>query len=115
MFENVSRFFTATKNFFFNGIGKIKDTIVDIVHIPGRVINTIHEDAKDVLSAANKTVMHVIDKTTETANHVISGAQNVIQTGQKTIGDTISHTADSLSFPLVLLGGALGLFMLTKK
>jgi phage-related protein len=115
MFDSVRNFFGRARTFFGNVYDKAKQVVSDIIHTPGRVVQAIHQDATDVLKSVKETVIHVVDKSSDTANHIITGAQSVIQTGQQTIGNTVNHVSDSLSMPLVLLAGGLGLFMLTKK
>ena len=72
----------------------------NFIHDVGKVTKPIHKDIVGLVSGAGKTFNHVVDAQASVAN-------NLIHTG----GSTLS----SLSLPLLVVGGGVLLFMLTKK
>ena len=72
----------------------------NFIHDVGKVTKPIHKDIVGLVSGAGKKFNHVVDAQASVAN-------NLIHTG----GSTLS----SLSLPLLVVGGGVLLFMLTKK
>lgn len=122
-FSDIGNFFNHdVKNFFSSAITKIShpgDTLKSVIHDIGdvassitnpienrisTVVNTLHTDARDFVGAYNKTVNQVINKGGDLAHDVV-----------KTTGSTVSNLGQSLSMPLLLVGGAAALFLLMKK
>jgi hypothetical protein len=66
----------------------------------GKVTKPLHKDATAVISGINKDMNHIVDTTGGIANNMIN----------KT-GSTLS----SLSMPLMIVGGAVLIYMVTKK
>ena len=72
----------------------------NFIHDVGHVTKPIHKDIVGLVNGAGKTFNHVVDTQASIAN-------NLIHTG----GSTLSN----LSLPLLVVGGGVLLFMLTKK
>ncbi len=70
------------------------------IHDAGKVTKPIHNDIKSLVKGANADLNKVIDTQSGIANNLI-----------KTSGSTLS----SLSLPLMLVGGAVLIYMVTKK
>ena len=70
------------------------------IHDAGKVSKPIHNDIKSLVKGADKDFNKVIDTQSGIANNPI-----------KTSGSTLS----SLSLPLMLVGGAVLIYMVTKK
>ena len=70
------------------------------IHDAGKVTKPIHNDKKSLVKGANADLNKVIDTQSGIANNLI-----------KTSGSTLS----SLSLPLMLVGGAVLIYMVTKK
>ena len=66
----------------------------------GKVTKPIHKDASNVISAMNKDFNHVVDVQAGALNNMV---------------DKGSSTLSSLSMPLVIIGGAVLIYMVTKK
>ena len=72
----------------------------NFIHDAGSVTKPLHKDVVGLVSGVGKTLNHVVDAQSSIAN-------NLIKTG----GSTLS----SLSLPLLIGGGCVLLYMLTKK
>jgi hypothetical protein len=72
----------------------------NFIHDVGHVTKPLHKDIVGLVSGAGKTFNHVVDTQASVANNLIH-----------TSGSTLS----SLSLPLLVFGGGVLLFMLTKK
>ena len=70
------------------------------IHDAGKITKPIHNDIKSLVKGANADLNKVIDTQSGIANNLI-----------KTSGSTLS----SLSLPLMLVGGAVLIYMVTKK
>ena len=70
------------------------------VHDAGKVTKPIHKDIASVVKGANQDLNKVIDKQASIANHMI---------------DKSASTLSSLSLPLIVVGGAVLVFVLMKK
>ena len=70
------------------------------IHDAGKVTKPIHNDIKSLVKGANADLNHLVDTQSGIANNLI-----------KTSGSTLS----SLSLPLMLVGGAVLIYMVTKK
>ena len=66
----------------------------------GKVTKPLHKDATAVISGMNKDMNHIVDTTGGIANNLI----------EKT-GSTLS----SLSMPLIIVGGIVLIYVITKK
>lgn len=84
-------------------------------HLVGGIVNTLHDDAKGVVNYVGSEIDHVINTYDHVLETGIGTAGSVANNLIHTAGDTASNIGESLSFPLVVVGGALALFMLTKK
>ncbi len=70
------------------------------IHDAGKITKPIHNDVKSLVKGANADLNHLVDTQSGIANNLI-----------KTSGSTLS----SLSLPLMLVGGAVLIYMVTKK
>ena len=70
------------------------------IHDAGKITKPIHNDVKSLVSGANKDLNHLVDTQSGIANNLI-----------KTSGSTLS----SLGLPLIIVGGAIAVYMITKK
>ena len=70
----------------------IKDT--------GKVTKPLHKDAQSVVAGMNKDFNHVVDVQAGALNNMV---------------DKGSSTLSSLSMPLIIIGGAVLIYMVTKK
>ncbi len=70
------------------------------IHDAGKVTKPIHNDIKSLVKGANADLNHLEDTQSGIANNLI-----------KTSGSTLS----SLSLPLIIVGGAIAVYMITKK
>ena len=66
----------------------------------GKVTKPIHKDASHVISGINKDFNHVIDTTGGIVNNMV---------------DRSASTLSSLSMPLMIVGAAVLIYMVTKK
>lgn len=119
MFEQVSNFFGNVKNFFADGIKTIKDGIRGaydkVTGGVSNVVGTVYTDLKSIVSGSGDIVKQVVNRGADNVEKLISGTENVIKHGQDTIGGTVSSLGNSLSMPLLLLGGAAAFYMLKMK
>ena len=70
------------------------------VHDAGKITKPIHKDIASVVSGANKDLNKVIDTQAGIANNMINKS---------------ASTLSSLSMPLIIVGGAVLVFVLMKK
>jgi uncharacterized ion transporter superfamily protein YfcC len=70
------------------------------IHDVGKVTKPIHKDIASLVSGANKDLNHIVDTQSNIANNLINKS---------------SSTLSSLSMPLMLVGGAVLIYMVTKK
>ncbi len=70
------------------------------IHDTGKVTKPIHKDIASVVSGINKDANHLIDTQASIANNMISKS---------------ASTLSSLSMPLIIVGGAVLVFVLMKK
>jgi hypothetical protein len=82
------------------GHNKHHYTMKSFIHDAGKITKPIHNDVKSLVTGANKDFNKVVSTQASIANNVI-----------KTSGSTLS----SLSLPLMLVGGAVLIYMVTKK
>jgi hypothetical protein len=75
---------------------------------PKEIVNTVYSDVKSGVSAVANHVMKtqdsIVNGTVNTVNHVVDKGS-----------ETIESLGSSLSMPLMLIGGAAALYMLTQK
>ena len=70
------------------------------VHDAGKVTKPIHKDIASIVQGANKDLNKVIDTQAGIANNMINKS---------------ASTLSSLSMPLIIVGGAVLVFMVMKK
>ena len=70
------------------------------VHDAGKVTKPIHKDIASVVKGVNKDVNHIVDVQAGIANNMINKS---------------ASTLSSLSMPLIVVGGAVLVFVLMKK
>ncbi len=70
------------------------------IHDTGKVTKPIHKDIASVVKGANQDLNKVIDTQAGIANNMIS---------------TSASTLSSLSMPLIVVGGAIAIYLITKK
>ena len=70
------------------------------IHDAGKVTKPIHNDVKSLVTGANKDFNKVVDTQASIANNII-----------KTSGSTLS----SLGLPLIIVGGCVAIYFVTKK
>jgi len=72
----------------------------NFIHDAGKVTKPLHKDIASLVSGANKDLNHIVDTQSNIANNLISKS---------------ASTLSSLSMPLMLVGGAVLIYMVTKK
>ena len=72
----------------------------NFIHDVGHVTKPLHKDVFRLVNGVGKTFNHVVDVQGNVANNLI-----------KTSGSTLS----SLSLPLLVIGGGVLIYMVTKK
>lgn len=72
-------------------------------------------DLKGTLGGLGSGVKDVIMNGQNIVGDTIKGGQGLIQSGITTAGDTISNLGNSLTMPLLLIGGGIVLVMLAGK
>ena len=70
------------------------------IHDVGKVTKPIGHDIKSLVSGANKDFNHIVDTQSNIANNLISKS---------------SSAFSSLSMPLVIVGGVVFVYFITKK
>ncbi len=70
------------------------------IHDAGKVTKAIQNDIKSLVKGANADLNHLVDTQSGIANNLI-----------KTSGSTLS----SLSLPLIIVGGCVAIYFVTKK
>jgi hypothetical protein len=70
------------------------------IHDAGKVTKPIHNDIKSLVKGANADLNHLVDTQSGIANNLI-----------KTSGSTLS----SLGLPLIIVGGCVAIYFVTKK
>ena len=70
------------------------------VHDAGKVTKPIHKDIASIVQGVNKDVNHIVDVQGGIANNLINKS---------------ASTLSSLSMPLIIVGGAVALYLITKK
>lgn len=118
-FDSVSNFFGGVKTFFQNGYNTVSGavhSVYDKITDTGvNIVKTVHTDVSDVFTGAKNIITHTVDTTKDVVNRVVDTGKTIVTHGQDTLGNTISNTASSLSFPLVIGAGLVGYLMLNKK
>ena len=71
-----------------------------IVHDADKVTKPIHKDIASIVQGANKDLNKVIDTQAGIANNMINKS---------------ASTLSSLSMPLIVVGGAIAIYLITKK
>lgn len=112
MFESVTNFFGGVGNFFRSGYnqasGFVHNVYDKVTGTTSNVAKTVYADIKSVVSGGGQIVEKTISSVVDAGKSVVVNAQNVV-------GNTISNTASSLSFPLVIGAGIFGFMMLNKR
>ncbi len=75
-------------------------SLKEFIHDTGKVTKPIHKDIASVVSGINKDANHLIDAQAGIANNLISKS---------------ASTLSSLSMPLIIVGGAVAIYLITKK
>ena len=70
------------------------------VHDAGKITKPIHKDIASVVKGVNKDVNHIVDVQAGIANNMINKS---------------ASTLSSLSMPLIVVGGAIAIYLITKK
>ena len=70
------------------------------VHDAGKITKPIHKDIASVVKGINKDANHLIDTQAGIANNMINKS---------------ASTLSSLSMPLIVVGGAIAIYLITKK
>ena len=70
------------------------------VHDAGKITKPIHKDIASVVKGVNKDVNHIVDVQAGIANNMINKS---------------ASTLSSLSMPLNVVGGAIAIYLITKK
>lgn len=86
-----------------------------VPHAVSSVFNEVKSIGGGILGGVKDTIDKAVGGTQKTIQGVVSTAEKVITTGENVIGKTVTSVGQSLSFPLILLGGAAGLYFLTAK
>ncbi len=96
-----------------------------LLEAPKNIIKTVYSDARKLVSGANDDVNKILDRGSHTIDSVIGKTAAVITTGQQEIGTSVrslGHDAggavqglgQSLSTPMLVLGGIAAFFLLNK-
>lgn len=105
--DNVASFFKGAYNKVTSVVESAATSVVSgvksVYQDVKAAVPTVYNDAKDLVKGYGATVTHIIDKGAD----VVSG-------GLKTAGDTVSNLGQSLSMPLLLVGGAAALYFLRR-
>ena len=72
----------------------------NFIHDAGSVTKPLHKDVQSLVKGANHDFNKVIDKQAGIANNLI---------------DTTGSTLSSLAMPLMIIGGCVAIYMVTKK
>lgn len=99
-FDRVDSFFSNVKDFFVSYWNKGKEVVSGVIDTGKTVVVTLHDDVLGYAKGIKDVAMNVVNK-----------GGDVIQHGEDTLGDV----AKSFSWPLILVGGAAGLYLLNKK
>ena len=103
-FDSVSNFFGTAKDFFIDKVttvwNKGKEIVSGVIDTGKNVVTTLHDDVTGYARGVKEVAMNVVNK-----------GGDVIQHGE----DSLAGIAKSFSWPLILVGGGLAAFMLTKK
>ena len=70
------------------------------IHDVGKVTKPIGHDIKSLVSGANKDFNHIVDTQSNIANNIVNKG---------------ASTLSSLSMPLVIVGGCIAIYLVTKK
>ena len=70
------------------------------VHDAGKITKPIHKDIASVVKGVNKDVNHIVNVQAGIANNMINKS---------------ASTLSSLSMPLIVVGGAIAIYLITKK
>lgn len=110
-FDNVKSFFGNVGTFF----GNVKDKVVDTV-------TNVWNKGKEIVSGVVDTGRNVVVTLHQDAQDYARGLKDLAEKGINKGGDVVVHAEDTLggiaksfSWPLILVGGAAGLYMLNKK
>lgn len=111
MFESFSNFFGNVKTFF----GNIKDTVVNTVsgvwNKGKEIVSGVYDTGKTVVTTIHDDVVGYAQGVKEVAMHGIDKGGDAIQHGE----DSIADIGKSFSWPLTIVAGGLGVYLLTKK
>ncbi len=70
------------------------------IHDAGKVTKPIHNDIKSLVKSANADLNHLVDTQSGKANNLIK---------------TSGLTSSSLGLPLIIAGGCVAIYFITKK
>jgi hypothetical protein len=108
-FDNLGSFFTKDIPNFFTK--QLPQAAGKIYHQLNPAISTVYNDAKSGISAVHQDIRDYASGVSGIYNHGIDAGKDVIKGAE----NTVSNLGQSLSFPLVLAGGAAALYFLNKR
>jgi hypothetical protein len=76
-----------------------------------KVLSTVYTDVKSGAKSVGLTAEHVVTSSVDSTKNLISAGEHVLDKGL----DTVGGLGKSLSFPLLIVGGAVGIYLLTRR
>jgi phage-related protein len=94
-----------------NGITSVYGSVTDkLTGTINKIVGTVEKLVGSVLSGIKDSGDKIVSKVFETQNNIISSAKEVVTHGE----DTVGGIAKDLTWPLVAVAAALGIFVLKK-
>ncbi len=110
-FDSIGNFFQNTKDFFIGVKNKVVDTVSDLWNGGKQVVSGVIDTGKNVVTTLHDDVVGYAKGVKEIAQGAINKGGDIAIHAE----DTVGGIAKSFSWPLILVGGAAGLYMLNKK
>jgi phage-related protein len=111
--NRVKQFFTQTiPNTVSNVYHYVKDQIVHpVINTATQVVQTIHNDAKQIVQGTKEIVIHTEDAATGTVKQVVADVSGTVGG----LGNNLQAAASSLSMPLAIGGVAALIYFAQQK
>jgi phage-related protein len=106
-FDNVSSFFKGAWK-------KVTSTVSSAAGAVVSGAKSIYQDAKAAIPVVYNDIKSGIQSYGATITHLIDKGADVVKGSIDKVGDTVSNLGQSLSMPLLLVGGAAALYFLRK-
>jgi len=114
-FDSISNAFNEAGKGFNNAFSNIKETFSSVGNGISGIISTGYQDGKKILETLHNDAVNIGGFYGNTTNKLIDSGTNIITTGENTIGDTLQGVAGSLTLPLAVGAGVLGLFLIMNN